>query len=107
MRAVGLFVLILPLALTIAAVVMLVVGYIADVIGYWRRWRREQWQQQRERLPDNQLVRLDQRAEVVSLDTLRGQLAMKTDERAVFTREGGFTLKPKKRKKHGRKWKHR
>lgn len=91
----------------VIATLLALAGFVSDAIDNWRAWRRVQWQQQREQLPGNQLVRLDQCAEIINLDSLRGQLAMKTDERAVFTREGGFVLKPKKRKRHGRKWKHR
>lgn len=65
--------------------------------------RRRRWQDQRDRLPDGWPRPVAEDAEPISLDSLRGQLAMKTDERAVFTREGGFVLKPKRKKKHGRK----
>lgn len=92
---------------TVFAILLALAAFISDAIDNWRAWRRERRQRDRERLPDNQPVRVDRGAEILDLDTLRGQLAMKTDERAVFTREGGFALKPKRKKKHGRKWKHR
>lgn len=102
-QAVGLLSLTCGLAALLFAL-FLVLATVSNAIGNARRRR---WQEQRDRLPDGWPRPVAEDAEPISLDSLRGQLAMKTDERAVFTREGGFVLKPKRKKKHGRKSKHR
>lgn len=97
-QAVGLISLTCGLAALLFAL-FLVLATLSNAIGNARRRR---WQEQRDRLP-NAWQPTPEAVEPISLDCLRGQLAMKTDERAVFTREGGFVLKPKRKKKHGRK----
>lgn len=78
----------------------LVLATVSNAIGNARRRR---WQEQRDRLPDGWPRPVAADAEPISLDSLRGMVASRTDEVAVFNREGGFVLKPKRKKKHGRK----
>lgn len=103
------------LALAIAA-------FVVDAVDRWRQWRERQRQEEIERrlraIPwSEQLAARSmtrprsfaadtwEKSEDLTLADLRREVAIdKGDQRAVFNREGGFVLKPKKRKKkHGRK----
>lgn len=96
------------LALTCGVLALLFALFLvlATVGNAIRGARRRHWREQRDLLRDAWCPTPEE-VEPISLDSLRGMAAVRTDEVAVFTREGGFVLKPKKRKKHGRKWKHR